>query len=101
MEILFTIADNISSTFGNQAENLVLSVPSSHSTYYEPTFRSQSVKLWGTQYVGWRAATAYDATQAIVAALKKTQNNPTRQSLYDELNSPSFSTPGATGAGTI
>ena len=89
-------ADNISSTFGNQAENLVLSVPV-HIQRTEPTFRSQSVKLWGTQYVGWRAATAYDATQAIVAALKKTQNNPTRQSLYDELNSPSFSTPGATG----
>ncbi|WP_414620077.1 protein kinase domain-containing protein [Calothrix sp. CCY 0018] len=89
-------ADNVSSTFGEQAKNLVLAVPI-HVERTEPTFRSQSVKLWGTQYVGWRAATAYDATQAIVAALKKTQNNPTRQSLYDELNSPSFSTPGATG----
>ena len=43
------------------------------------------------------AATAYDATQAIVAALNQTENNPTRQSLYEELNSPFFSTPGATG----
>ncbi len=89
-------ADNISSTFGDQAENLVLSVPI-HIQRTEPTFRNQSVKLWGTQYVGWRAATAYDATQAIVAALNQIENNPTRQSLYEELNSPFFSTPGATG----
>ncbi len=89
-------ADNISSTFGDQSENLVLAVPI-HIQRTEPTFRSQSVKLWGTQYVGWRAATAYDATQAIVAALNQTENNPTRQSLYEELNSPFFSTPGATG----
>ncbi len=89
-------ADNVSSTFGDQAENLVLSVPI-HIQRTEPNFRSQSVKLWGTQYVGWRAATAYDATQAIVAALKKTQNNLTRQDLYEQLNSPFFSTPGATG----
>ncbi len=90
-------ADNISSTFGNQAENLVLSVPI-HIERTEQSFRSQSIKLWGTQYVGWRAATAYDATQAIVTALKKLENNPTRQGLYEQLNSPSFSAIGATGA---
>ena len=90
-------ADNISSTFGNQAENLVLSVPI-HIERTEQSFRNQSVKLWGTQFVGWRAATAYDATQAIVTALKKLENNPTRQGLYEQLNSPSFSAIGATGA---
>ncbi|MEO1560811.1 MAG: ABC transporter substrate-binding protein [Cyanobacteria bacterium J06632_19] len=89
-------ADNVSSTFGNQAENLVLAVPI-HIQRTEKSFRSQSIKLWGTQYVGWRAATAYDATQAIVTALQKIGNNPTRQSLYEQLKSPSFSTAGATG----
>ena len=90
-------ADNVSSTFGDQAENLVLAVPI-HIERTTQSFRSQSIKLWGTQFVGWRAATAYDATQAIVAALKKIENNPTRQGLYEQLNSPSFSAPGATGA---
>lgn len=90
-------ADNVSSTFGNQAENLVLSVPI-HIERTEQSFKSQSIKLWGTQYVGWRAATAYDATQAIVTALQKIENNPTREDLYEQLNSPYFSTPGATGA---
>ncbi|MDY6899865.1 MAG: bifunctional serine/threonine-protein kinase/ABC transporter substrate-binding protein, partial [Cyanobacteriota bacterium] len=90
-------ADNVSSTFGNQAENLVLSVPT-HVQRTTESFRNQSIKLWGTQFVGWRAATAYDATQAIVTAVQKTGNNPTRQSLYEQLKSPYFSAPGATGA---
>lgn len=90
-------ADNISSTFGNQAENLVLGVPI-HIERTEQSFRNQSIKLWGTQFVGWRAATAYDATQAIVTALQKIENNPTRQGLYEQLSNPFFSAPGATGA---
>lgn len=90
-------ADNISSTFGNQTENLVLGVPI-HIERTEQSFRNQSKRLWGTQFVGWRAATAYDATQAIVTALEKIENNPTRQGLYEQLNNPFFSAPGATGA---
>ncbi|MEL6459948.1 MAG: bifunctional serine/threonine-protein kinase/ABC transporter substrate-binding protein [Cyanobacteria bacterium J06621_15] len=90
-------ANNVSSTFGKQAENLVLSVPT-HVQRTTESFRSQSVKLWGTQSVGWRTATAYDATQAIVTALQKVENNPTRQGLYEQLNNPFFSAPGATGA---
>ncbi|MGB6295532.1 MAG: bifunctional serine/threonine-protein kinase/ABC transporter substrate-binding protein [Rivularia sp. (in: cyanobacteria)] len=90
-------ADNVSSTFGKQAENLVLGVPI-HIERTEQSFRSQSIKLWGTQFVGWRAATAYDATQAIVTALQKIENNPTRQGLYEQLKNPFFSAPGATGA---
>ncbi|MEO0935618.1 MAG: hypothetical protein AAFY21_18350, partial [Cyanobacteria bacterium J06641_2] len=90
-------ANNVSSTFGKQAENLVLSVPT-HVQRTTESFRSQSVKLWGTQSVGWRTATAYDATQAIVTALQKVENNLTRQGLYEQLNNPFFSAPGATGA---
>ena len=89
-------ADNVSSTFGNQAENLVLSVPT-HVQRTTDTFRNTSIKLWGTQYVGWRAATAYDATQAIIAALQKIEKNPTRQGLYEQLKSPYFKASGATG----
>ena len=88
--------DNISSTFGEQADNLVLSVPI-HIDRTEQSFRNKSIQLWGTQYVGWRAATAYDASQAIVTALQKLENNPTREGLYKQLNSPYFSAQGATG----
>jgi ABC-type branched-subunit amino acid transport system substrate-binding protein len=88
-------ADNISSTFGEQASNLVLAVPI-HIERTTQSFRSKSKQLWGTQYVGWRAATAYDATQAIVTALQNL-DNPTREGLYEQLKSPFFSATGATG----
>ncbi|WP_414589302.1 protein kinase domain-containing protein [Scytonema sp. PCC 10023] len=78
------------------ANNVVLAVPS-HVDVTTPAFKKESIQLWGTQYVGWGALTAYDATQTIVEALKKQGNNPSRPGLYNVLNDPNFSTQGATG----
>lgn len=44
--------------------------------------------------MGWRTATAYDATEAIVEGLSK---NPTRTELYNALSARNFSAEGATG----
>ncbi|MBR8833525.1 MAG: ABC transporter substrate-binding protein [Stigonema ocellatum SAG 48.90 = DSM 106950] len=88
--------DKLSPYFGDKARNMVIAVPT-HVSVTAPWFQAESVKLWRTQSVGWRSATAYDATQVIVEGLKKQGNAPTRQGLYDVLNDPKFSAQGATG----
>jgi ABC-type branched-subunit amino acid transport system substrate-binding protein/serine/threonine protein kinase len=57
-------------------------------------FEKESVKLWGTGDVNWRTAMSYDATMAMVEALKRSQGNYTRQRLYEVLNEPTFSADG-------
>jgi ABC-type branched-subunit amino acid transport system substrate-binding protein len=59
-------------------------------------FEQESVKLWGTGDVNWRTAMSYDATMAMVEALKRIQGNYTRQKLYDVLNERDFSADGVT-----
>jgi ABC-type branched-subunit amino acid transport system substrate-binding protein/serine/threonine protein kinase len=88
--------DKLSTGFGKKTENMVLAVPT-HVEITTPSFKEESIKLWGTQFVGWRTITAYDAAQVIVEGLKKQGNNPSPQGLYDVLNNPNFSTQGATG----
>jgi branched-chain amino acid transport system substrate-binding protein len=52
-------------------------------------------QLWGkTTPFSWRTATTYDATKALVAALKQ---DPTRIGVQRVLSQPEFSTAGATG----
>lgn len=58
------------------------------------SFAENAVKLWGGD-VNWRSATAYDATEAIIAGLKQ---NKTREGLQQALSNPVFSANGATGA---
>lgn len=57
-------------------------------------FEKESVKLWGTGDVNWRTAMSYDATMAMVEALRRTQGNYTRQQLYEVLNQRDFSADG-------
>ena len=59
-------------------------------------FEQESVKLWGTGDVNWRTAMSYDATMAMVEALRGTQGNYTRQRLYEVLSEPGFSADGVT-----
>jgi branched-chain amino acid transport system substrate-binding protein len=56
------------------------------------SYANNASKRWGGD-VNWRSATAYDATQAIVAGLRQ---STTRDGLQKALSNPSFS---ATGAG--
>ncbi|MBU6228329.1 MAG: ABC transporter substrate-binding protein [Cyanobacteria bacterium REEB459] len=75
---------------GGQAINgLVLPVP------WLPTepFTSNARQLWKGS-VNWRTASAYDATQAVIAGL---QQNTSRNGLQAVLRDPSFSAVGASG----
>jgi serine/threonine-protein kinase len=53
-------------------------------------FEQESVKLWGTGDVNWRTAMSYDATMAMVEALKRIKGDYNRQNLYEALKEPSF-----------
>ena len=73
---------------------MVLSVPWHPTAIPGNPFPSNAAQLWGGA-VNWRSATAYDATQAIITALK--QGNSSRDALQKALSSPGFSVNGATG----
>lgn len=82
---------------GENALNRFIVVVTWHSldSRRNPQFPQAAMNLWkGT--VSWRTATAYDATQALLAALKK-QPSPTRESLQRTLADPKFDAWGATG----
>jgi branched-chain amino acid transport system substrate-binding protein len=72
---------------------LVVAVPW-HSLNSE--FARKAKTLWNGE-VNWRTATAYDATQAIVEGLRRSNASPDRQQLRQVLSSPDFSADGATG----
>lgn len=52
-----------------------------------------ATKLWGGE-VNWRTAMAYDATQALIAAIAR---HPTRIGIQKALGDPNFATSGAGG----
>lgn len=56
-------------------------------------FSASSQKLWQGK-VNWRTATSYDATQALIAALKR---DPTRSGVQQALSASNFSANGASG----
>ncbi|HEY9668048.1 MAG TPA: bifunctional serine/threonine-protein kinase/ABC transporter substrate-binding protein, partial [Coleofasciculaceae cyanobacterium] len=60
-----------------------------------PKFPQAARTLWGGN-VSWRTATAYDATQALIAALEK-RPSPSRESLRQILADKNFQAQGATG----
>ena len=71
-------------------ENMVLAVPWHILANSSQAFAARSRKLWGGD-VNWRTVMAYDATQALIAALQK---NPTRKGISDSLGTPAFSAVG-------
>ena len=75
------------------AIGMVLAVPWHIDSDPSSSFPKQSGQLWGGT-VNWRTALAYDATQALAAAL---QRNPTRTGVQQALSSSDFSTTGASG----
>lgn len=91
------LTSDSSSSIDNKANNMVLAVAFDIETAPQ-WFKDESKQLWGTQFVGWRTASAYDAAQVIIDGLQQQGENPTREGLYNVLSSPSFkSTPSATG----
>ena len=75
---------------------MVLSVVWHPTQFPENPFSANANKLWDLRggAVNWRTAMAYDATQVIITALKRSN---TRQELQKVLSSPAFSVNGATG----
>jgi eukaryotic-like serine/threonine-protein kinase len=61
----------------------------------EGEFTQNGQKLWETEMSG-NTATAYDATLALIEAIKL-QNNPTRKNVLNQLQTPGFIFDGATG----
>jgi len=61
----------------------------------ESDFPRRSKELWRDQ-VNWRTAMSYDATQALIEAIKR-DRNPTRQSVQKALSAPDFVANGASG----
>ncbi|NDJ19877.1 ABC transporter substrate-binding protein [Myxacorys almedinensis] len=76
---------------GEQAEGMVVAVPWHIERDPRSPFARRSRQLWGAD-VNWRSAIAYDATQALIAALRQ---NPTRQGIQQALSASTFSAAGA------
>ncbi|MBW4696102.1 MAG: ABC transporter substrate-binding protein [Lyngbya sp. HA4199-MV5] len=75
---------------GKEAVGMTVAVPTDLA---QRPFQQQSKQLWGQNAsVSWRTALAYDATQALVAALRQ---NPTRAGMQRVLAQPTFTTSGA------
>ena len=78
-----------------RSTSLVVSVPWHHTTSPSRDFPNQTEQLWG-QTVRGQTALAYDATRALIAALRA-QSQPSRQGTRDALADPKFKVEGATG----
>ncbi|MEH2405610.1 ABC transporter substrate-binding protein [Nostoc sp.] len=76
-----------------QATGMVLAVPWHIDSDPKSDFPQKSRQLWGGD-VSWRSALSYDATVALIEALKR---NPTRSGVQQALFSSDFSATGASG----
>ncbi|MEH2335905.1 ABC transporter substrate-binding protein [Nostoc sp.] len=76
-----------------QAMGMVLAVPWHIDSDPKSDFPQKSRQLWGGD-VSWRSALSYDATVALIEALKR---NPTRSGVQQALASSDFSATGASG----
>jgi branched-chain amino acid transport system substrate-binding protein len=94
-------SDKTSKDFGQEAAkgNLTIAV-SWHrrgcSSETKSDFETGACNLWGAD-IGWRTATAYDATEVIVEALDKIGSSPSSDKLRNKLLESGFSAQGATG----
>ncbi|MEM8719463.1 MAG: bifunctional serine/threonine-protein kinase/ABC transporter substrate-binding protein [Cyanobacteria bacterium P01_G01_bin.39] len=79
----------------DQPANLIVSTPWHSTENLARDFNQQTLDLWNDRVNG-NTAMAYDATIAIIEAIKR-QDNPTRQGTINELNNPHFSVDGVTG----
>lgn len=78
---------------GEYAAGIVIAIPGNIIGKKGKIFQDNGIKIWGGN-VNWRTALAYDATQALIAAIGK---NPTRNGVQRSLSAPDFVVSGATG----
>lgn len=74
---------------------VVLPVPFHHQLASAQPFVSQAYQQWGING-NWRIATSYDATSAVIKALKQNSDRD-RDTVALTLHEPDFSIPGANG----
>lgn len=68
------------------AMGLTIAIPSYQLDLEKSPFNQQAKSVWG-RTVNWRTALAYDATQALIAAIDQ---SPTRNGVRSTLSNPSF-----------
>ncbi|MBW4510004.1 MAG: ABC transporter substrate-binding protein [Scytonematopsis contorta HA4267-MV1] len=73
-----------------RAEGMVFGIAWSIDSNPNSEFVRKSRSIWNAD-VDWKTAMTYDATQALITALKK---NPTRNGVQEALSSAEFQTPG-------
>lgn len=76
---------------GKDAEGMVVALPWHPLAKPGSEFPKTADQLWGID-VNWRTAMAYDAVQALSAAIRR---NPTRSGVQQELSAPNFFARGA------
>ncbi|MGL4621111.1 MAG: ABC transporter substrate-binding protein, partial [Chroococcidiopsis sp.] len=78
---------------GSLGENMILAIPWHIRNSPNNEFALTARQLWGGE-VNWRSAMAYDAVQALIAAIESSPN-PTRITIQKSLSDSNFSTTGA------
>ena len=81
---------------GDLSEGMILAVPWHIDNSQDRDFPSISKDIWKGE-VNWRTALTYDATQALIAALERSPNPPTRATIQQALSAEDFSVSGASG----
>jgi branched-chain amino acid transport system substrate-binding protein len=76
----------------DNAVDMVVAVPWHIDNDPNSSFLTISKQLWGDVDVNWRTALAYDATQALIAAISR---EPSRNGVQQALSSENFSAIGA------
>lgn len=66
---------------GEALEGMTIVSPCTPSSAY----MTDSAKRWQQKKIQWRTATTYDAAQALIAAIKKSGDNPTREEVLKNL----------------
>ncbi len=91
------VYDNMTLNFGGaDAKGMIIAVPwhiqSDSQSDFEKEFVKKSGELWGGD-INWRTVTSYDATKALIAAIKQKQN-PIREEVSQALRSENFTAKG-------
>lgn len=80
---------------GKNAVGMVVATPWHVLAHQNSPFVKTATQLWRTSNVNWRTVMAYDATEALIVALKA-DPQPNRQTIQAAFKKSNFSAPGAT-----
>lgn len=78
------------------ANRLIVAIPWHRASNPKLKFPQKAKSLWRKEEVSWCTAFTYDATRALITALKK-QQQPNRIGVQQALAAPTFQANGATG----